>query len=212
MDSYCGDIIESKEQEPGICSSDRGRHVIKKDGQLRACPLVVLSLFVMPDDEKNPSSVTVELSLSTIFCKSLSIKSIPSGEKPLHMCRRIEKHRERGFLCNSLQNLGVFLKIEARNPILGFELKILKHQSIKIELTGLYQQQSRRDHGVGRDAWSRQKMGLFPVNILSNSQISRESVIDKNGAVSQTLKRQYRISRESLRWQEWSHLITHWAL
>ncbi|KAI3525363.1 hypothetical protein L1887_04106 [Cichorium endivia] len=48
MDSYCGDIIESNEQEPdtcnlgisytklisGICSSDRGRHVIKNDRQI----------------------------------------------------------------------------------------------------------------------------------------------------------------------------------
>ncbi|KAI3682085.1 hypothetical protein L2E82_50117 [Cichorium intybus] len=58
-----GDITMSSEQEPGtrnlgvpnteltsgICSSDSGRHVIKRDGQLRACPLVVLGLFVMSD-------------------------------------------------------------------------------------------------------------------------------------------------------------------
>ncbi|KAI3512594.1 hypothetical protein L1887_19910 [Cichorium endivia] len=40
--------IARQEDEDGICSSDRGRHVIKRDGRLRACPLVVLGLFVMP--------------------------------------------------------------------------------------------------------------------------------------------------------------------
>ncbi|KAI3749357.1 hypothetical protein L2E82_19966 [Cichorium intybus] len=61
IDLDYGDITKSNEQKPGtrklevprtkpilgICSCDRGRHVIKRDGQLRACPLAVFDLFVM---------------------------------------------------------------------------------------------------------------------------------------------------------------------